>query len=63
MVDTRGSASAYIDNYFRWGVSSSAEENLKNIRVVECAQRTGSHFATEKTELIHLVRPKKDIRK
>ena len=65
-VDTQGGASAYIDDYFRWRVGSSADENLKKIqeedmpRITEWAQRTGSKFAAEKTELIHLTRRKKD---
>ena len=30
-VDTRGGASAYIDDYFCWRVGKSAEENLAKI--------------------------------
>ena len=31
VVDTQGGASAYIDDYFRWRVGKSAEENLDKI--------------------------------
>lgn len=68
-VDTKGGASAYIDDYFRWRAGRSAEENLKNLqeedipRIEAWAQRTGSTFAAEKTELIHLTRRKKDLGK
>ncbi|GAA3296697.1 hypothetical protein GCM10020218_080510 [Dactylosporangium vinaceum] len=63
-VDSHGGASAFIDDYFRWRVSSSTEENLAKIqsedvpRIEEWARRTGSCFAAEKTELIHLTRKK-----
>ncbi|CDM38421.1 Probable transposable element [Penicillium roqueforti FM164] len=61
-VDSHGGASAFIDDYFRWRVGRSAEENVAKIqaedipRIEEWAQRTGSCFAAEKTELIHLTR-------
>ncbi|KUM55793.1 hypothetical protein ACN42_g11443 [Penicillium freii] len=61
-VDSHGGASAFIDDYFRWRVGGSAEENLVKIqsedvpRIEEWAQRTGSCFAAEKTELIHITR-------
>jgi ribonuclease HI len=61
-VTFRGGASAFIDDYFRWQVGRSAEENLAKIqsedipRIEAWAQRTGSCFAAEKTELIHLTR-------
>lgn len=67
-VDTKGGAAAYID-YFRWRAGPSAEANLKKIqeedipRIEEWARRTGSCFAAEKTELIHLARKKKDLGK
>jgi hypothetical protein len=63
-VDSHGGASAFIDDYFRWRVGRSAEENLAKIqsedvpRIEEWARRTGSCFAAEKTELIHLTRKK-----
>jgi len=66
-VNTQGGASAYIDDYFRWVVGRSAEENLHKLqqedipRITEWAQRTGSSFAAEKTELIHLTRRKKEL--
>lgn len=66
-VDNSGGASAFIDDYFRWRVGSSAEENLKRIqeedipRIETWARRTGSYFAAEKTELIHLTRSKKEL--
>jgi len=68
-VDTNGGASAYIDDYFRWKAGKSAEENLKKLqeedipRIEAWAKRTGSSFAAEKTELIHLTRRKKDLGK
>ncbi|CEJ62846.1 Putative Reverse transcriptase [Penicillium brasilianum] len=57
-----GGASAFIDDYFRWRVGRSAEENLAKLqsedipRIEAWARRTGSAFAAEKTELIHLTR-------
>lgn len=69
VVDTRGGASAYIDDYFRWRVGRSAEENIRKIqeedipRIATWARRTGSSFTTEKTELIHLTRRKKELGK
>ncbi|KAJ8147384.1 hypothetical protein LV165_008823 [Aspergillus fumigatus] len=65
-VDNSGGASAFIDDYFRWRVGASAEENLKTIQeedipqIKAWARRTGSSFAAEKTELIHLTRSKKE---
>ena len=68
LVDQRvtfhGGASAFIDDYFRWRVGRSTEENLAKIqsedipRIEAWARRTGSCFAAEKTELIHLTRKK-----
>jgi ribonuclease HI len=61
-VTFRGGASAFIDDYFRWRVGRSAEENIAKIqsedipRIEAWARRTGSCFAAEKTELIHLTR-------
>ncbi|KAF7118717.1 hypothetical protein CNMCM5793_008337 [Aspergillus hiratsukae] len=61
-VTPHGGASAFIDDYFRWRVGPSAEDNLAKIqsedipRIEAWARRTGSHFAAEKTELIHLTR-------
>lgn len=68
-VDIQGGASTYIDDYFRWRVGRSAEENLQKIqqedipRITEWAQLTGSSFTPEKTELIYLTRRKKERRK
>ena len=65
-VNFHGGASAFIDDYFRWRVGWSAEENLAKIqsedipRIEEWARKTGSCFAAEKTELIHLTRTKKE---
>jgi hypothetical protein len=65
-VDTQGGASAYIDDYFRWRVGTSAEENLQKIqqedipRIAAWVRRTELSFTTEKTELIHLTRRKKE---
>lgn len=65
-VDFSGGASAYIDDYFRWRVSRSAEENIKKIqeedipRIEAWAKRTGSCFAVEKTDLIHITRKKEE---
>lgn len=61
-VTPHGGASAFINDYFRWRVGPSAEDNLAKIqsedipRIKAWARRTGSHFAAEKTELIHLTR-------
>lgn len=61
-VDSHGGASAFSDDYFRWRVGGSPEENLAKIqsedipRIEEWARRTGSCFAAEKTELIHIAR-------
>ncbi|KAI3047626.1 hypothetical protein CBS147353_11740 [Aspergillus niger] len=68
-VDAKGGASAFIDDYFRWRVGPSAEENLRKLqeedipRIEAWARRTGSCFATEKTELIHLTRNKREQNK
>jgi ribonuclease HI len=65
-VDFHGGASAFIDDYFRWRVGWSAEENLAKIqsedipRIEAWARRTGSSFAAEKTELIHITRKKSE---
>jgi hypothetical protein len=65
-VDFFGGASAYIGDYFRWRVGRSAEDNIKKIqeedipRIVAWARRTGSCFAVEKTELIHITRKKRE---
>ena len=65
-VNCRGGASAFIDDYFRWRVGRSAEENLAKIqsedipRIESWARRTGSRFAAEKTELIHLTRKRSE---
>lgn len=67
-VDSQGGASAFIDDYFRWRVGWSAEENLAKIqsedipRIEAWARRTGSCFAAEKTELIHITRKRKEQR-
>jgi ribonuclease HI len=67
-VNRDGGASAFIDDYFRWRVGQSAEENLAKLqsedipRIEAWARRTGSCFAAEKTELIHLTRKKGDHR-
>jgi len=61
-INSRGGASAFIDDYFRWRVGNLLEENLAMIqsedipRIEEWARRTGSCFAAEKTELIHITR-------
>jgi ribonuclease HI len=63
-VNIYGGASAFIDDYFRWRVGHSAEENLARMqsedipRIEAWARRTGSCFAAEKTELIHFTRKK-----
>lgn len=63
-VNIYGGASAFIDDYFRWRVGRSAEENLARIqsedipRIETWARRTGSCFTAEKTELIHFTRKK-----
>jgi hypothetical protein len=64
-VNSQGGASAFIDDYFRWRVGRSAEENLAKIqsedipRIEAWAHRTGSCFAAEKTELIHITRKRR----
>jgi len=68
-VDFYGGASAYIDDYFRWRVGRSAEDNIKRIqeedipRIEAWAKRTGCCFAVKKTELIHLTRKKSEHNK
>jgi ribonuclease HI len=65
-VNFHGGASAYIDDYFRWRASRSAEENIRKIqeedipRIEAWAQRTGSSFSVEKTQLIHITRKKSE---
>ncbi|KAF4233525.1 hypothetical protein CNMCM6805_009182 [Aspergillus fumigatiaffinis] len=65
-VDYHGGSSAFIDDYLRWRAGPSAEDNIKKIqeevipRIEAWARRTGSSFAAEKTELIHLTRTKKE---
>ena len=65
-VNFFGGASAYIDDYFRWRVGRSAEDNIKKIqeedipRIEAWARRTGSCFALKKTELIHITRRKRE---
>ena len=67
-VNSHGGASAFIDDYFRWRVGGSAEENLAKIqsedvpRIEEWARQTGSCFAAGKTELIHLTRKRGEHR-
>src|SRR5699024_6686248 len=67
-IDYHGGSSAYIDDYFRWRAGPSAEDNIKKIqeedipRIEAWANKTGSCFAAEKTELIHLTRSKKQHR-
>jgi ribonuclease HI len=65
-VDFHGGASAFIDDYFRWRIGRSAEENLAKIqsedipRIETWARKTGSSFAAEKTELIHITRKRSE---
>jgi hypothetical protein len=65
LVGFHGGAFSFIDIYFRWRVSWSAEENLAKIhpenipRIETWARRTGSCFAAEKTELIDITRKRK----
>ena len=65
-VDFHGGASAFIGDYFRWRIGWSAEENLAKIqsedipRIETWARTTGSSFAAEKTELIHITRKRKE---
>ncbi|KAJ5974854.1 hypothetical protein N7481_008561 [Penicillium waksmanii] len=65
-VTIHGGASAFIDDYFRWRVGRSAEENLANIqsedilRIETWARQTGPCFVVKKTELIHLARKRGD---
>lgn len=63
-VDFSGGSSAFIDDYFRWRAGKSVADNVRKIqdedipRIEEWARKTGSQFAAEKTELIHLTRRK-----
>jgi hypothetical protein len=65
----KGGSSAFIDDYFRWVVGLSVEENLRRLqeddipRIEQWAKQTGSCFAAEKTELIHLTRRKTELTK
>ena len=65
-VNYFGGASAFIDDYFRWRVSNTAEGNLNKIqnedipRLEEWARRNGAEFDAEKTKLIHFTRKKKE---
>ncbi|EED11822.1 conserved hypothetical protein [Talaromyces stipitatus ATCC 10500] len=68
-VDHKGGSSAFIDDYFRWVMRLSADENLRRLqednipRIEQWAKQTGSYFAAEKTELIHLTRKKNKLSK
>ena len=68
-VDRKGGSSAFIDNYFRWVVGPSAEDNLQRLQsddipqIKQWARQTGSSFTVEKTELIHLTRKKTERNK
>jgi hypothetical protein len=68
LVD-KGGASAFIDDYLYWRAGPSAEENIKktqeeDIPCIEVwARKTDSCFIAEKTELIHLTRKKKELRR
>ncbi|EED12026.1 endonuclease/reverse transcriptase, putative [Talaromyces stipitatus ATCC 10500] len=68
-VNHKGGSSAFIDDYFRWVVGPSAEENLRKLqeddipRIEQWANQTGSCFAAEKTELIHLTQRKSELSK
>ncbi|GFG17532.1 putative reverse transcriptase [Aspergillus lentulus] len=65
-VDYHGGSSTFIDDYFRWRAGPSADDNFKKIQeediphIKAWARSTGSSFAAEKTELIHLTRTKKE---
>jgi hypothetical protein len=67
LVNTTGGVSIYINNYFRWRVGKSVEENIRKIqdedipRIKEWTRRTGSNFVAEKTKLIHLTRRKREL--
>ncbi|KAJ5593547.1 hypothetical protein N7537_010451 [Penicillium hordei] len=65
-VTFQGGTSAFIDDYFRWRVGRSANDNLTKIqsedipRIEAWDQRTGSCFAAEKAELIHITRKRSE---
>jgi hypothetical protein len=60
-VDTRGGASAYIDDYFRWRVGKPAEENLQKIQNEDIPRiTTWAGRVSSRKELIHLTRTRKD---
>lgn len=57
-VDSQGGASAFIDDYYRWRVGPSAEENLTEIqsdeipRIEAWARRTGSCSRENRAECV-----------
>lgn len=65
-INSHGGASAFIDDYFHWRMGPSAEENLAKIqsedipRIETWARQTGSCFAAEETELIHITRKRRE---
>ena len=67
-VNSGGGASAFIDDYFRWRVGNSVDENLKGLqefdipRIQHWAKATGSTFEASKTELIHFTRKRNQQR-
>ena len=67
-VNGSGGASAFIDDYFRWRVGNSVDENLKALqeidtpRIQQWAKAIGSTFEANKTELIHFTRKSNEQR-
>jgi len=67
-VNSGGGASAFIDDYFRWRVGNSVDENLKGLqefdipRIQHWAKATESTFEASKTELIHFTRKRNQQR-
>jgi hypothetical protein len=63
--DYHGVLSAFINDYFRWRTGALVEDNIRKLQeediphIERWARKTGSLFAAEKTELIHLTRSKK----
>ncbi len=67
-VNSGGGVSAFINDYFRWRVGNSVDENLKGLqefdipRIQHWAKATGSTFEASKTELIHFTRKSNEQR-
>jgi exonuclease III/ribonuclease HI len=60
-IDDKKGAIGFVDDYTRWTVGDTVEENLETIqnvvvpRVLDWASRSGATFEGDKTSLIHFV--------